>query len=65
MSDQYNELCGRIRETIKPKNPANPIRRAQPPPQFLKLSGRQITQSDIDREVSALRDSKAKEELGV
>lgn len=62
MNDQYNELCESIRrgKTAKTK----PMRSASAP-KFLKLTGRQITQADIDREVSALRDAKVKSELGI
>lgn len=60
MSD-YNDLCAAARKPIPPNT--KPLKRAYLKP--LKITGRQITQADIDRTITELRDKRAKENLGV
>ena len=60
MSD-YNDLCAAVRRPIPPKT--KPMKRAILKP--LKVTGRQITQADIDRTVRELREARAKENVGV
>lgn len=58
---EYNDLCAAVRRSI-PSN-TKPMKRATLKP--LKITGRQITQADIDRTIAEIRDRQAKENLGL
>lgn len=60
MSD-YNDLCMAARKPIPPRT--KPMKRAILQP--LKVTGRRITQADIDRTITELREKRAKENLGL
>jgi hypothetical protein len=60
MSD-YNDLCAAARKPIPPNTRL--MKRATLKP--LKITGRQITQADIDRTLEDLRERRAKENLGL
>ena len=60
MSD-YNDLCMAARNPIPPRTRVMKRAILQP----LKITGRQITQADIDRTVAELREKRAKESLGL
>ena len=60
---EYNDLCMAVRKPIPPST--KPMKRAARSLEPLKITGRRITQADIDRTVRELREARAKENLGV